>query len=163
VRRGVALALGGLALLAAGGVAWRVLEPAEAQTLADPGDAAQVARGAVIYAEACAACHGAELEGAANWREPGPDGRLPAPPHDETGHSWHHGDRLLFDYTKLGGAGALAKQGVTGFDSGMPAFEGVLTDQEIWDALAYIKSEWPEDVRAAQAERDALARQGEDG
>ena len=43
--------------------------------------------GAQLYAENCASCHGANLEGQADWRSPGPDGRLPAPPHDETGHT----------------------------------------------------------------------------
>lgn len=159
-----AVLVGATAAAALGAVIlWRVLSPTAAETLADPNDPAQVARGAAIYAEACASCHGSDLEGQAEWRSPGPDGRLPAPPHDATGHTWHHADAVLFDYTKLGGAEALAKQGVTGVESGMPAFREVLTDREIWDVLAFIKSDWPEEVRAAQAERDALARMGGDG
>ncbi|MFP4327583.1 MAG: c-type cytochrome [Paracoccaceae bacterium] len=115
--------------------------------------AADPARGAVLYADHCAACHGAELEGQPDWRRPGPDGLLPAPPHDASGHTWHHGDRLLFDYTRLGGQAALEARGVTGFDSGMPAFGGVLSDAEIRDILAFIKSTWPEELRAIQAQR----------
>ncbi|WP_229738107.1 c-type cytochrome [Sinisalibacter lacisalsi] len=113
-----------------------------------------VAQGETLYADSCASCHGANLEGQPEWRSPGPDGRLPAPPHDETGHTWHHPDRVLFQYTKLGGRAALALQGVD-FDSGMPAFGETLTDQEIWNILGYIQSTWPERARRVQAERTA--------
>lgn len=109
--------------------------------------------GEAIYAQNCAACHGANLEGQADWRSPGPDGRMPAPPHDETGHTWHHSDEVLFAYTKLGGVEMMAQRGME-FDSGMPGFEGQLTDQEIWNVLAYIKSTWPEDIRARQAQNN---------
>ncbi|MDO8276710.1 MAG: hypothetical protein Q7T63_01135 [Burkholderiaceae bacterium] len=34
---------------------------------------------------------------AASWRSPGADGRTPAPPHDETGHTWHHDAAPLID------------------------------------------------------------------
>ncbi|RBI72301.1 cytochrome c [Roseovarius sp. TE539] len=120
-----------------------------------------IAQGEALYAQNCAACHGANLEGQPDWRTPDADGRLPAPPHDETGHTWHHPDRMLFQYTKLGGREALARQGVK-FDSGMPAFGDVLTDREIWNILAYIQSTWPERAGAAQAERTAadLANEG---
>lgn len=106
-----------------------------------------------LYQQNCAACHGANLEGQGNWRAPGPDGRLPAPPHDETGHTWHHSDDVLFNYTKLGGTALMAQQGIE-FDSGMPAFEDQLTDDEIWAILNYIKSNWPDDIRESQAQRN---------
>ena len=83
-----------------------------------------------------AACHGVRLEGQPNWRSQLANGSLPAPPHDETGHTWHHPDQLLFDITKHGGA----KNAPAGFVSGMPAFGGKLADRDIWAALAYIKS-----------------------
>mgnify|MGYP005841571753 CR=1 FL=1 len=113
-----------------------------------------IVQGATLYADNCAACHGVNLEGQSEWRSEGPDGTYPAPPHDETGHTWHHPDSMLFQYTKLGGQAVLDLQGVT-FNSGMPAFEGSLTDQEIWNTLAYIQSTWPERARNAQAERTA--------
>lgn len=126
---------------------------ADAQTKAAP-ETFDIVRGETLYAEYCAACHGADLEGQPDWRSPGPDGVLPAPPHDETGHTWHHPDSVLFDYTKLGGKAALARQGVD-FESGMPGFGEQLSDAEIWDVIAYIKSTWPERQRAIQAERSA--------
>lgn len=107
-------------------------------------DAAAVARGAALYADNCAACHGTNLEGQANWEEPEADGTLRAPPHDVSGHTWHHPDRLLFGYIKDGGKKALKEMGVDDVKSGMPAFGDVLADRDIQDILAFIKSNWPE-------------------
>ena len=123
-----------------------------------------LAQGAKLYTEHCASCHGAKLEGAPNWRSRGADGLLPAPPHDETGHTWHHGDRLLFDYTKLGGEGLLAARGITDFESAMPGFAEILTDDEIRLVLAFIKSTWPIDIRRHQEHMTRLeaASQGQD-
>ncbi len=115
-----------------------------------------VLRGQALYAENCASCHGVNLEGQPDWRIPNDDGTLPAPPHNNDGHTWHHDDRLLFDYTKFGGAQAMAARGLADFNSAMPAFEGVLTDDEINDIWAFIRSTWGEQERAAQAERTAL-------
>lgn len=117
-------------------------------TRADPDDRVQVARGIRIYAEACASCHGARLEGQGDWRSPNPDGTYPAPPHDADGHTWHHPDSLLFRYTKLGGREAL--KDVPGVKSAMPGFGDGLSDQDIWDVLAFIKSRWPERAREYQ-------------
>ncbi|MDJ0825278.1 MAG: c-type cytochrome [Rhodobacter sp.] len=114
-----------------------------------------IAGGEALYAEQCAACHGAKLEGQPDWRTAGEDGVLPAPPHDETGHTWHHDNKLLFDYTKLGGEGALEARGITGFKSGMPAFDGVIADEEIWNILAFIRSTWPDRVKEIQAARNS--------
>ena len=115
-----------------------------------PIPAPDVDGGALLYAENCASCHGANLEGAEDWRERGSDGRLKPPPHDAKGHTWHHTDTQIFTYTKLGGVGAMAKNGVKDFNSGMPAFAELLTDEEIWSVLNFIKSTWPEKIRDAQ-------------
>ena len=117
-------------------------------------DDRDLARGQTLYAEQCAACHGANLQGQANWQQQNDDGTLPAPPHDETGHTWHHDNQLLFDYTKLGGQGLFAARGITNFNSGMPGFEGVISDEEIWDILAYIRSIWSQRVQDIQAGRN---------
>lgn len=68
----------------------------------DPADQSLVLQGKKIYATNCASCHGANLEGQSNWRQRLPNGRLPAPPHDVTGHTWHHADSLLIDIVKNG-------------------------------------------------------------
>lgn len=110
--------------------------------------------GQALYAEHCAACHGKNLEGQPNWRTADENGVLPAPPHDKTGHTWHHDNALLFEYTKHGGEEALSSRGVTGFASGMPGFNEVITDEDIWDILAYIHSTWPKRVQDVQASRN---------
>lgn len=106
---------------------------------ADPRDPARVALGARVYAQECAACHGAKLEGQPDWRVRLANGRLPAPPHDESGHTWHHADRVLFEITKNGLVPPYAPQG---YASDMPAYGGRLSDEEIWAVLAYLKSHW---------------------
>lgn len=105
-------------------------------------DPARVAEGERLYAEHCASCHGANLEGEEDWQSPGPDGRMPAPPHDETGHTWHHADELLFRITKEGSAAVIGR----GYESNMMGFGDVLTDEEILSILGYIKSTWPDEV-----------------
>jgi mono/diheme cytochrome c family protein len=117
---------------------------------ADPRNAQQVALGARVYEQHCASCHGARLEGQANWRERLPNGRLPAPPHDESGHTWHHPDDVLFAIVKDGLVPPYAPQG---YESDMPAFAGKLSEDEIWAVLAFIKSHWKSpELLAARAE-----------
>ncbi len=110
--------------------------------------------GEAIYAEQCATCHGAKLEGQPNWRSTDENGAPLAPPHDASGHTWHHDNMLLFSYTKLGGTEALAQAGMSGFVSGMPGFGGTLTDDQIWDVLGFIRSTWPVRVQEMQASRN---------
>lgn len=122
-------------------------------------DTADPLLGETLYQESCASCHGVNLEGQENWQSTQADGTLPAPPHDESGHTWHHGDDLLFNYAKLGGQAALEQMGVAGFNSGMPAFGEQLTDEEIWNILAYIKSTWRPrilEVQSARTEAEQL-------
>ena len=115
--------------------------------------------GRMLYADHCAVCHGVDLEGAPDWQRTGPDGLFPAPPHDETGHTWHHGDGMLFDYVQRGGQAVLDDLGVS-FTSGMPGFGDVLSDTDIEAILAFIRSTWPEDIQKIQAAR--TASEGED-
>jgi mono/diheme cytochrome c family protein len=149
-RRGVAAATALAVVLGAAG--WFAAAQQGADTdgltfLGEPVTREQVALGQAIYATNCASCHGAKLEGQPDWRRRNAAGRMPAPPHDADGHTWHHADRALFTITKLG-VGAI----VPGYDSDMPAFEGILSDAEIAAVLAFIKSTWPERERGFQAE-----------
>lgn len=103
----------------------------------DPANSRAVEDGRRLYAEACASCHGMNLEGQPNWRQRLPNGRLPAPPHDASGHTWHHSDDVLFRITKLGPAAY-----PQGHETDMPAFAGRLNDDQIVAVLAFIKSTW---------------------
>jgi mono/diheme cytochrome c family protein len=118
---------------------------------ANADDPALVARGELIYAENCAACHGKNLEGQPDWRQRKPDGRLPAPPHDDTGHTWHHADQQLFQITKRG-IGAIAGPD---YKTDMMAFDSVLSDPEIWAVLSFIKSHWSKRIRRRNEEINA--------
>lgn len=109
-----------------------------------PDDAAVVALGKQVYGAQCASCHGARLEGQPNWQQRDAQGRMPAPPHDASGHTWHHPDELLFRITKHGVAKAA---NLKDYESAMPAFEKTLSDAEIVAALSWIKSQWPAEVR----------------
>jgi mono/diheme cytochrome c family protein len=121
---------------------------------ADPSNQELVRLGAARYQSQCASCHGANLEGEANWRSRRPDGSLPAPPHGENGHTWHHSDEILFGITKHGGQ----RNAPAGFVSRMPGFAGTMSDKQIHAVLAYIKSRWPEAVRARQEWINARSR-----
>ena len=132
-----------LIVLAAGLASWIIAggEP----TKPDSNSRSLVARGKVVYAQQCASCHGANLEGQPNWRERLPNGRLPAPPHDATGHTWHHSDKQLFEMVENGTAGV-----VPCYESDMPAYKGTLSDADIWAVLSFIQSTWPPNVRERQ-------------
>lgn len=116
---------------------------------ANQGDPAKVALGAKLYAQNCVACHGVKLEGQPDWRTRFPNGRLPAPPHDDSGHTWHHPDDVLFGITKRGLVPPYAPRD---YPSDMPAFGAKLTDEEIWAVLAYIKTHWTNEVLTVRAE-----------
>lgn len=118
-----------------------------AQTASNAASSAEVIeQGRQIYADQCASCHGAQLEGQPDWKTPLPSGRLPAPPHDAGGHTWHHPDDILFRIVREGTAAIVGG----GYESDMPGFADLLSDAEIRAVLAYIKSTWPERERTYQ-------------
>ncbi|MER3356382.1 MAG: c-type cytochrome [Hoeflea sp. D1-CHI-28] len=121
-----------------------VISPTVAAQTSESGNFAQ---GRALYQTHCASCHGKNLEGQADWQIRLPNGRLPAPPHDRTGHTWHHPDEHLFRITKFGIVPPLAPEG---YESDMPAFGDVLSDDEIWSALNFIKSTWPDRFQRRQ-------------
>lgn len=142
-QRNIVLVLGLGALLVAA-AAW-LLWPRPLRI--DHADAALVARGAPLYQQHCAACHGAQLQGQPDWTSRDARGRLPAPPHDDSGHTWHHDDEVLFEVTKYG----IGKHAPPGYESDMRAFGKTLTDAEIVATLAFIKSHWSREVHAKRA------------
>ncbi len=128
----------GIVAIAAGFVALPGLDALAGEALFPYDDPVAVAAGKDLYADNCASCHGAELEGQPDWQIPDQDGLMPAPPHDKSGHTWHHSDSLLFKITKIG---TEAYVGGT-YKSNMAGFDGTLSDEQILATLAYIKSTW---------------------
>jgi mono/diheme cytochrome c family protein len=144
-KRPLIIAAVAVAVVAGLGGGWEYLRRS-AQAI-DPDDVAQVALGAEIYAAQCARCHGAHLQGEPDWQRRKPNGELPAPPHDASGHSWHHPNEYLFAVTKHG----MARFAPPDYKSAMPSYVGILTDAEIRAVIAYIQSNWPPEIRARQA------------
>jgi S-disulfanyl-L-cysteine oxidoreductase SoxD len=133
-------------ILLIGGVIFYLSLPvnkAEANITLKHEDGAIVDLGRTVYAENCASCHGVALEGHANWRQRDAAGYLPAPPHDETGHTWHHPDSYLFLMTKYGIEEIIGKS----YPNNMPAYEDKLVDGDIIAVLSYIKSTWPDRIQ----------------
>ncbi len=120
----------------------------------EPNSTALVALGKQQYTAHCASCHGAELDGQPNWRQVLPSGRAAAPPHDQTGHTWHHADSVLFKITKYGSAALAGK----GYQSDMLGFQDKLSDQEIKAVLSYIKSRWPAEIQSRHDQINARSR-----
>jgi mono/diheme cytochrome c family protein len=109
----------------------------------------QVARGAPVYAENCAVCHGQNGEGTKNWRQRTDDGKFPPPPIDGTGHAWHHPFKVLAAQIKFGTPGGLGS---------MPRFADKLNDKQIIEAIAWFQNKWPDKAYAAWAELEVRSR-----
>lgn len=97
-----------------------------------PTDPSQLATGKRVYDANCAACHGINGEGQPNWKVP-VNGVFPAPPHDGSGHTWHHPDQVLLEVIANGGGMP---------NSAMPAYGEILTEEEQVAVLEYIKTFW---------------------
>lgn len=114
---------------------------------ANADNAALVDEGGQLYALACASCHGRRLQGQALWQLRDQYAGMRAPAHDQTGHTWQHGDEDLFHMTKYGRFAAAPDT----YKSYMPAYEHRLSDGQILAVIAYIKSRWPIGLRASQS------------
>ena len=124
-------------------------EQAMAIVTLTPNVKAVVSLGKEIYAQNCASCHGINLEGHANWRQRDANGYMLAPPHNESGHTWHHSDDYLFSMTKYGIENIIDKK----YPNNMPVYERQLSDEQIIAALSYIKSTWS---RLTQRQHDQI-------
>ena len=150
------LLLAGLATILVGAVIFYLSSPAkkaEASISLLPDDLSVVKIGKFIYAKNCASCHGVALKGQANWKQRDTEGYMPAPPHDMSGHTWHHVDSYLFKMTKYGIEEMIGKK----YSNNMPAYENVLTDDEIIAVLSYIKSTWPGRIQRQHNQMNARA------
>lgn len=107
-------------------------------------DPTSVANGKVLYQQYCQACH--QKDGVGEKEIPGlltRPGYLTAMPLNESSHAWHHTDDQIID-TILNGLKRTNR---------MPAWQGVITDQQANEVLAYLKSLWSDRVLACQGPR----------
>jgi len=110
----------------------------------------QVARGAGIYAQHCAGCHGPRAEATPDWRQPEPGGDYPPPPLDGTAHAWHHPMPDLRHTVREGGSRLGGR---------MPGFDDKLAPEEVDAVIAWFQSLWPDEVYAAWGKRSRAAGQ----
>jgi mono/diheme cytochrome c family protein len=143
-------AIGIVALIAI--VATVAFTPSPDERLRADFESSTLSIGETVYVEQCAACHGVNLEGQFNWKERNADGTFRAPPHDETGHTWHHGDGYLLERIRTGTATMSPDMQAA---SNMPAYQEILSEAEMQAVLAYIRNEWPTDTQRSQARATA--------
>jgi mono/diheme cytochrome c family protein len=147
--------IGAVAAITAAAVLLVPDRPPPGAVLLRPDDPAMVAEGRQVYDAQCASCHGGRLEGQPDWQRRRPDGKLPAPPHDESGHTWHHPDAVLLELTRLGPARVI---GDPAYKSDMPGYDETLGDDAIVAVLSYIKSTWPAAIRQRHDRLNESAR-----
>jgi len=112
-------------------------------------NSAQLARGAVLFKNNCASCHGEQGQGAINWQKRNQDGKFPPPPLNGLGHTWHHPMSVL-KYT--------VKNGTSKIGGNMPAFAGKLTDSQIEDIFSFVQEKWPEPIYEAWYRTNEMSR-----
>ena len=144
----------GLIVFVGAAIAFVLVDRQSDATALAPDDIELVSRGEQIYTARCASCHGKQLEGEPNWRMRDKDGYLPAPPHDATGHTWHHSDEQLIKLTKQG----LSALAGGDYKTRMPDYDGVLSDSDIIAVLSFIKSRWPANIRKRHDRINAAAK-----
>jgi mono/diheme cytochrome c family protein len=121
--------------------------PRSSAHFANADDPAKVAAGKLIYAQWCSSCHGKRLQGQPLWQLQDQYVGRRAPAHDESGHTWEHSDEELYRITRYGRFATTPLS----VHSYMPAFERILNDEQILDAMAFIKARWPLGLRISQS------------
>jgi copper resistance protein D len=88
--------------------------------------ALSIARGQILYADNCVACHGTEGYGDG----PAAASLAKRPSNLTEDHLFHHGDDMLFDWVSNGIP-----------DSPMPPFGGLLSEVERWDLINFLRAQ----------------------
>ncbi len=107
--------------------------------------ASRLKQGQSLFIKNCATCHGADAQGATNWRKRDKDGKFPPPPLNGTAHAWHHPKKALM-YT--------IKNGTVMLGGSMPAWKDKLTDEEIESIIYWFQSKWPAQLYQAWTRQD---------
>ena len=97
-----------------------------------PPDPQAARRGAPLYQEFCQSCHGERGVGEQLSFSAYVHRQIIAPALDDSQHAWHHSDDDLTAFI-LNGSPRTPR---------MPAWKGTLTESQVRDIVAYIKSLW---------------------
>ena len=101
-------------------------------------NAPRAAQGRIVYERHCLECHGQHGKGqSGDWRVRDADGHFPPPPLDDSAHAWHHPTAVLLQVIREGSPQDQGK---------MPGWQDKLSEQEMQDVVAYIKSLWSDEV-----------------
>ena len=99
-----------------------------------------IARGAALFNEHCAQCHGPKGQGHPDWQTPSDGSFAAAPPLDGTGNDWKRTRLELATTIKAGVRRKHDKAEI------MPSWKGRLKDRDIEDVLNWMQSLWPAEV-----------------
>ena len=111
-------------------------------------NAQQVKSGDVLYQKHCATCHQADASGTGDWRQLDVNGKYPPPPLNGSAHTWHHHLEGLKRTIRIGGVS---------LGGSMPGFANKLNNQEIEAVLAWVQSQWSDEIYAAWNTRNEQA------
>lgn len=99
---------------------------------------AQVRRGARLFEDNCALCHGANAQGPAqDWRQRLADGSFPPPPLNGTAHTWHHPLPVLLRVIEQGGVPLGGK---------MPGFAATMDEAQMLAVIAWFQNHWSDEI-----------------
>lgn len=103
-------------------------------------DVAVLARGALLYQQNCAECHGPEAQGHPDWENAKQRGYSAAPPLDGTGPAKKLRETELV---------AIIKNGVKyNGKPVMPAWQGRVSDEDVKSVITWFQALWPGEVYA---------------
>jgi mono/diheme cytochrome c family protein len=112
--------------------------PATQTSSLEPGAAlASLERGARLFQENCALCHGPEGQGHPDWQTPGV---VAAPPLNGTGNEWKRSRAEMIAIVQTGAK----RNGV----AVMPGWKDRLTDAEIADIVSWFQALWSPEAYA---------------
>lgn len=109
----------------------------------------QADRGYVIYQANCATCHKPDASGTKDWQTQDANGKYPPPPINGTAHAWHHPLKILRRVVNKGGVP---------LGGAMPGFEGKLSHRDVDDVLAWVQSNWSDEIYKLWYERNEQIR-----
>jgi len=141
--------IAGLAVLAACGKEQPPAAPVAPATAVRQFDPASVARGAALFAEHCAQCHGPQAQGHPDWQSAGSQEFAAAPPLNGTGNDVKRTRAEMAATIRNGVRRKADKADI------MPAWKGRLTDRDIDDVINWAQSLWPAEVYEAWSKAQA--------